>query len=128
MKRLLTAALLFWCAAAYGTGPEYRSSCSWVGERCPINQVPAQERVFVATTPGSEGPNEAAVLRYRKGLSIREIIDQTRFRGTNAAVTVLRSKKPGTPVFNAVVSADDRPGFKLKPRDMVWVGDPRLPQ
>jgi hypothetical protein len=97
-------------------------------DHCATNQVPARERVFVATTPGSAPPSTEVILRYGKGLSIREIIDQTRFRGTNAAVTVLRSKKPVTPVFNALVRAGDGPVFRLKPLDMVWVGDPLLPQ
>lgn len=128
MKRLLVATFLTWCAGAYAMGPEYQSSCAWVVERCPTNKVPTQERVFIATTPGSAPPALVTILRYRRGLSIRGIIDQTRFRGTNAVVTVLRSQKPTSPAFYRVVKRDEHPAFALKPLDMIWVGDPMLPQ
>lgn len=127
MKILTVLALFLSCIAVWATGPEYHSSCTWVLERCPTNQVSAGERVFIATTPGSAGPNFAKILRYRKSLTIRKIVDQTRFRGTNAAVTVLRSQ-PGAPVFDAVVKNGERPSFALKPLDMIWIGDSRLPR
>jgi hypothetical protein len=127
MKRFCIVAMLAWCVTARATGPEYQSSRAWVIEQCATNRIPAKEQVYVATTPGSGDPSFVAVLRYRKDLSIRELIDQTRFRGTNAAVTVLRSRQPGTPVFGAMVKAGERPAFSLKPLDMVWIGDPRQP-
>jgi hypothetical protein len=122
MKRLLAVALFALCAVAHATGPEYWSSRSWVIERCSTNQVRPRERVFIATTPGSGPPAFATIVRYRKTLSIREVIDQTRFRD-NAAVTVLRSGRPATPVFDTVVRADECPTFALKALDMVWVGE-----
>ena len=128
MKRLLIAAFLIWCAAAHATGPEYASSRAWVIERCRTNQIPTQEQVFVATSPGSAPPSFVGILRYREGLSIRDLIDQTRFRGTNAVVIVLRSQQPATPVFDAQVAATERPRFALKPLDMVWVCQPGLPR
>ena len=128
MKRLLIAAFLIWCAAAHATGPEYASSRVWVVERCRTNQIPTQEQIFVATTPGSAPPAFVGILRYRDGLSIRDLIDQTRFRGTNAVVIVLRSQRPAKPVFDGLVAASEKPKFALKPLDMVWVGQPGLPR
>ena len=127
MKRFFIMALLAGCVTAYATGPEYQSSRAWVIARCTTNRVPANKQIYVATTPGSGEPSFVAVLNYRKGLGIRELVDQTRFRGTHAGVTILRSRQPGTPVFRAVVKTGERPAFSLKPLDMIWIGDPRLP-
>ena len=128
MKRLLIAALLIWCSPAYATGPEYASSRAWVIERCPTNQIPTQEQIFVATTPGSAPPAFVGILRYRVGLSIRDLIDKTRFRGTNAVVIVLRSHRPATPAFDGRVAATEKPKFAIKPLDVVWVGQSGLPR
>ncbi len=128
MKRLLIAGLLIWCATAQANDAVYASSRAWVVERCRTNQIPTQEQIFVATTPGSAPAAFVGILRYRDGLSIRDLIDQTRFRGTNAVVIVLRSERPATPVFDGLVAATERPKFALKPLDMVWVGQPGLPR
>lgn len=128
MKRLFTVLLLAWCAAAHATEPDYKGSCVWVIEHCTTNQVPKDERVFVATTPGSALPSYIAILRYHDGLSIRNLIDQTRFSSTNAAVSVYRSGRPFKARFHQVVKAGELPTFKLKPLDMIWIGDPKLPQ
>jgi hypothetical protein len=128
MKLLPIALLLCWHFAARAAGPEYYSSCAWVVEGCLSNDVPANKRIFLATTPGSAPPRVAAIIRYRRSLSIRDLVDLTRFRGTNAGVTVLRSERPTIPVYDELVKPGERPTFKLKPLDMIWVGDPLLPR
>jgi len=125
---VLIFAVLFPCIiAAYAAGPEYDSSCSWVLERCATNDIPARDRIFVATTPGSGEPSLVTIIRYGKGLNVRDMIDMTRFRGTSAAVIVLRAKKPTTPVFHKLVKPNKRPSFIVKPLDMIWISAPLLP-
>jgi hypothetical protein len=127
VKRLLIPLFLAWCTVALANDPTYLGYRSWIIEHCSTNQVPADEQVFLATPPGCAPPLFTAILRYHDGLSIRDLIDKTQFRGTNATVTVLRSQKPNI-VFDTMVSANERPTFALKPLDVILICDPRLPR
>ena len=127
MKTLILAAFILCCALARATGPEYHSTRMWIEDHCGTNQVPAEQRLFVASCPGSPLPSFAVVMPYREGISLREIIDQTRCLGTNAMVTVLRSKKSATPVYEDSIGASDKPAFVVRRLDVIYICEPTIP-
>jgi hypothetical protein len=79
MKPLLLVAIIFWCTSVQATGPEYWSSRAWIEEHTSTNQVSSERRVFIASCPGSMGSSFAAIIPFKDGLSLRDVIDQIRF-------------------------------------------------
>jgi hypothetical protein len=87
LKALLIFCSLIVGAPLYATPPEYYSSRKWVEERCTTNDTPKSEHLFL----GRVVPQEyAAIVQYHRGISLREIIDQTQFKGTTVNICVLR--------------------------------------
>lgn len=127
MFRFRSAALkafIIFCSLIVGTSlyamsPEYFSSRKWVEERCTTNGTPKSERLFL----GRVVPQKyAAIIQYHVGISIREIIDQTPFKGTTVNVCVLRPHvDPTTNLMH--VAPTDTPKFEVKPLDMIWICD-----
>ncbi len=104
-------------ASVYAMSPEYYSSRKWVEQRCSTNTTPREERIFV----GRVVPKEyAGIIRFHKGITLREIIDQTPFKGTAVMVCVLRAewRMPGH-VFR--VTAKEKPDYEIKDLDMIWL-------
>jgi hypothetical protein len=123
MRTLVIAFLLLACTSAHATAPEYSSSRKWVEQRCATNTAPQAERVFVGRI---WEPQYAGVLRFQKGMTLRELIDQTPFKGKTVQVLVLR---PGTPIRHhryITVGPSEKPKFEIKPLDMIWFYDPGL--
>jgi len=120
MRTRITAFLLLVCASAQATSPEYYSSRNWVEQRCATNTTPQAERIFVGRI---WEPQYAGILRFGRGMTLREVIDQTPFKGKTVQVLVLR---PGRRISHdyITVGPSDKPKIQLEPLDMIWLYDP----
>jgi hypothetical protein len=118
MRRLLTVlGLILVCTSVRAMSPEYFSSRKWVEERCSTNQIPEKDRIFV----GRPSPGYAAIVHFRKGITLREIIDQTPFKGTVLTVCVLRPHTdPSKHLFRKVLPTD-KPSLEINQEDMIWL-------
>jgi hypothetical protein len=105
------------CTSLHATPPEHFSSRKWVEQRCITNATPKDERLFV----GGFFPHEyARILRYQKGITLREIVDRTPSKGLTVVVCVLRPKVD--PVTNIIkVKPTEMPNFVVNAQDMIWI-------
>jgi hypothetical protein len=119
MRALLILFGLSLCMSLHATPPEYFSSRKWVEERCATNTTPKDERLFV----GRVVPHEyASIIHYHKGITLREIVDQTPFQGTTVVVCVLRPKvDPWTNIIT--IKPSEKPQFVVNALDMIWIYD-----
>ncbi len=62
---------------------------------------------------------ETFILHYQEDMTIRQIVDKTKFKGTSVDVMVFR--KSDAPIFRATVQATDEPAFTMKPDDVVLI-------
>ena len=117
MKVFIALFAMTLCMTAHATAPEYFSSRKWVEEQVGTNSTAKEERVFV----GRVGPKKyAGVIRFHNGITLREIFDQTPFKGTAVMVCVLRADHRNSPnVFR--VAASEKPDYQVKNMDMIWL-------
>jgi hypothetical protein len=98
---------------------DYLSCRQWVEQRIGgTNQIAKEERIFVV----SGAPEYAAIVQFRKGITLREIIDQTRFRNATLTVVVKCPNKSEDRVFPKV-GPSDTPEFEVKKTDLLWLFD-----
>ena len=119
MRALLILFSLSVCMSLHATPPSYSGSRKWVEERCVTNTTPKDERIFV----GRVVPHEyAGIIHYHKGITLREIVDQTPFKGTTVVVCVLRPKvDPATNIIK--IKPTEKPAFVVNDSDMIWIYD-----
>ena len=99
---------------------DYLSSRKWVEDWVgSTNQTPEAERIFVATRSPAE---YAVIVQYRKGITLREIIDQTRFWNAKLMVYVMCPNKSESKFFQNVTPLAT-PDFEVKKGDMIWLID-----
>jgi hypothetical protein len=117
MKALIAFFALLLCAAVHATPPEYLSSRKWVKDRCSTDTTPKDERIFV----GRMVPKKyAGIIHFHKGITLREIIDQTPFKGTAVMVCVLRGDRRTLPNVSRVAPSE-KPDYEVKNMDMIWL-------
>ena len=121
MRALLILFGLLLCSSLHA-GPTYSSSRRWVEDRCTTNQAAKEERIFLLRVVPKE---YAAILSYRQGISIREVIDQTPFKGTTVIVCIMRSNVP--PSDFVWVQPTETPKIEVKNMDVIWLCDSRSP-
>jgi hypothetical protein len=65
---------------------------------------------------------DASIFKFHKGITLREIIDQTSFKGKTAWVCVLRTSHP---VLDHMTRVDrkDKPKDEVKPQDLILLSD-----
>jgi hypothetical protein len=92
----------------------------WVEKSCATNTVPKDERVFIGHGSASD---YATILRYHKGISLREIIDGTPYKGTIVTILVMRpdGTNPKSGGFFREVKPSETPDFEVKPLDLIWI-------
>jgi hypothetical protein len=117
MRALITACVLLVCASVRAVQPEYFSSCRWVEQQCGTNMTPKDECVYVGRI---EPHKYAAIIHFHTGMTLREIIDQTPFKGTAVTVHVLRAKRPIS-MYYFRVGASEQPDYQIKNQDMIWL-------
>jgi hypothetical protein len=113
--------------------PSYGGVRELAEQQDPKNSVPSKERIYVC----SEWPvlKDSFIQRYQDGLTIRQLIDKTRFRDKEVEVTVYRrltnspstlgiyTNYDGESVFNEAASATNNPTFKIRPEDAILFTD-----
>ncbi|MGH7993538.1 MAG: hypothetical protein ACREDQ_08485, partial [Limisphaerales bacterium] len=62
---------------------------------------------------------ETFILHYQEDMTLRQIVDKTKFNGTSVNVWVFR--KTDTPVFRATLRPTDKPAFSIKPEDVILI-------
>ena len=121
---IILSALIF-CASVQADIPAYAAMRDWVEKSCATNAVPKDERVFIGhgSKPDGYALDYASILRYDKSISLRKIIDGTPFKGTTVTILVMRPDDANRKVggFFAKVKPSDKPDFKLKPLDVIWI-------
>ena len=120
MRTLLVVLALLVCASAQAARPEYSSSRRWVEQRCQTNTIPQDERVFVGRV---WTPQYAGILHFHKGMTLREVIDQTPFKGKTVQVLVLRAESRFSERY-ITVGPSEKPSYEVKALDMIWLYDP----
>ena len=119
MRALLIFFALTVCDSLHAASPEYFSSRKWVEQLCSTNQTPKDERLFLGrVVPQKYG----AIISYHRGITLREIIDQTPFKGTTVHACVLRPHVDAATNI-ILVKPTDLPKFEIKPLDMIWLYD-----
>ncbi len=98
--------------------PTYDLVRGMVERQNPTNAIPAAERVFV-----SDGYTDGVIVHFREGITLREIIDETKHKGKDADVIVLRSPNNITmdkAAFFELVKPSDKPTFTVEPGDVIY--------
>jgi hypothetical protein len=110
--------LLLLCEPVSAARLTYSGCREAVEQQCATNTIPQDERIFVRVMP----TKEAIIVRFHKGTSLREIIDQTSFRGKTAWVSVLRPDHPILDYRNRV-GRKEKPKDDVKPLDLIVIND-----
>jgi hypothetical protein len=120
MRTIIILAALMLCASVRGDIPAYAPMRDWVEKRCTTNTVPKDERVFIGH---GSAPDYATIIQHRKGMGLREIIDETPYKGKMVTILVMRAedtnKKSGC--FFREVKPSEKPDFQVKPLDLIWI-------
>jgi hypothetical protein len=118
-KLLLGLALVLsgGCISVFADSPAYSPDRDWVEKHCTTNTVPKNERIFLGHNYSGD---YASIVRYHKGISLREIVDQTPFKSKTVYVVVLR---PEWMSNYTVVKPNEKVKFEVKPLDVVWIYD-----
>jgi hypothetical protein len=120
MRTLVAVFVLLVCASAHAARLEYSSSRKWVEQRCTTNTVAQDERVFVGRI---WSPQYAGVLGFHTGMTLREVIDQTPFKGETVQVLVLRPETRFSDHY-MTIGPREKPNYEIKALDMIWLYDP----
>ena len=98
--------------------PTYDYTRKTVVDQNPKSEIPDAERIFV-----SDNYQSGIIVRFRDGIALRDIIDQTKYKDKECPVVVLRSSDR-LPVYSfmGTVKPSDKPTFSLKTGDVVLLG------
>jgi hypothetical protein len=110
--------LLLLCEPVYAARLTYSACREAVEEQCATNTTPQDERNFVRVMP----TREAFIVRFHQGITLREIIDQTSFRGKTARVSVLRADHPILD-YRIRVGRKEKANEEVKPLDLIVIND-----
>ena len=138
MKKYLALFGVLLCISFHGLSQEtsqYLSSRKWIEDWIGYtSQTPEAERIFVASSSPSD---YAVIVQYRKGITLREIIDQTRFKNAKLMVHVMSPNKSDDKLFQNVTPVSDKSmnemfkqmapldttDFEVKKGDIIWLID-----
>jgi hypothetical protein len=118
MKTFTTLLFMLLASAVLAQPPTYDYTRKTVVEQNPKNVIPEAEQLFV-----SDNYQNGIIVRFRDGITLRDIIDQTKHKNKECPVVVLRSSDR-LPVYSFMgsVKPSDKPTFSLKPGDVVLLG------
>jgi hypothetical protein len=124
MKKIILVAVLMSCASVHANLPHYEQMRDSVLKLCMTNTVPNDERVLVGH--GSDYVNSPAdyglILRHHKGMNLREIIDETPYKGKRVYIWVYREhESESSHGFMGDVKPADKPDYEVMPFDLVWI-------
>lgn len=120
--RSFLASILFLTAADCSGAPraDYAAYRKTIEEADRANKTPILERIFVLQGGG-------LVMRFRKGITLRDIVDQTSRKGRSVQILVLRESKKEPVFFERNVKPEDKPAFTINPHDVIVLEDPFTP-
>lgn len=104
--------------------PEYDSSRQWIEKHAAKSQTPQDERIFIGD---SIATTNAFIVPFHATFSLRDAIDLTRYKGSDVDVIVLRSEHKTQPVFMETVKQAEKPKFKLRAKDVIWIAPKGTP-
>jgi len=118
MKTFTTLLFMLMASAVLAQPPTYDYTRKTVVEQNLKNETPEAKRLFV-----SDNYQSGMIVRFRDGITLRDIIDQTKYKTNECPVVVLRSSDR-SPVYSFMgsVKPSDKPTFSLKPGDVVLLG------
>ena len=105
------------CAIPRASYAVYRST---IEGRNASNKTPIAERVFVMDNGGS-------IVRFRQGITLRQVVDETSRKGKPVQVLVLRESSKEPVFFQRELKPGDKPSFAVKPLDVILLEDPYAP-
>ena len=97
--------------------PAYSPTRDWVEKHCATNTVPQDERIFLCH---NSSDNYANIVRYHKGIDLREIIDETPFKDKTVCLIVMR---PEGAIHQIIIKPAEKIEFEIKPLDVVLIYD-----
>lgn len=91
----------------------------------PTNSIPHEERIYFCTEWGI--PEKSFIREFEDGITIRRLIDETKFKGKDVEVSVYRRDAPKNfgIVFHSTINPTNTPSFQLKAEDAILFMDPR---
>ena len=119
MKAFTTLLFTLLASAAFAQPPSYNYTRKTVIEQNPTCRIPEIERLFV-----SDDYKSGFIVRFRDGVTLRQIIDLTEYKNKEVSVIVLRSgfETPRTYPFWGVVKPAEKLTFSLKSGDVILLG------
>ena len=117
MRALLIFCDLAFCLSLHAASPSYNECRKSVELLCSTNLILKSERIFLSR---SAPQKFAAIIHYHRGVTIREIVDQTPFKDTAVRIVVLRPKvDPWTNIIN--VKPKENPKFEVNALDVILI-------
>jgi hypothetical protein len=123
MKLILIFGVCLLCVSAFADTPTYSGERAWVESHNATNTVPKDERLFIVHDFSGD---YTSIIRYHKGISLREVVDQTPFKGKTVDVIVMRPEKPPAMQWmspDIVVKPSEKSDFVIRPLDVIWIFD-----
>jgi hypothetical protein len=105
------------CISAFADIPAYSLARDWVEKYCTTNTVPQNEWIFLCHNYSDDYAN---IVRYHKGIDLREIVDQTPFKDKTVYLIVMR---PEGTIHEIVIKPAEKIEFEIKPLDVVLIYD-----
>ena len=120
LRVLLLVFLVLVCEPVVAVQGNYAAWRKSIEEQCATNTTPKEQRIFVKVV----ATREAMIVPFHKGITLREIIGQTSFKGRTAWVGVLR---PDHPLLDDLtrVGRREEPKDKVKALDVIVIFDQR---
>src|SRR5690242_19176035 len=87
MRILVAISFLLVCTSVQASHLEYFGCRKWIEQQCATNTTPQDERLFVGRMVS---PRCASIVRFHRGITLREIIDGSPLRGKTVLVCVMR--------------------------------------
>jgi hypothetical protein len=135
MKILAILLLLLLGVSVQAQPPSYGGVRELAEQQDPTNSIPPEERIYIC----SEWPvhQYSFIQRYQEGLTIRQLIDNTKYKSTRVEVKVFRPLTKNSNanevftegcVFDEVVSPTNSPAYTIKARDAILLENMNLPR
>ena len=122
---LLATCLLTALPSAHAHPFEYPVARKRIAEHCPSSGVLPEKAVFIGRW---QSPEFARIIEFKKGILLRDIIDQTPVKNRPVTVCVMRSVhlKSGRIITEKhwlSASPLDKPVYGIRANDIIWLYD-----
>ena len=123
-RRMRTCTILFvlaMCVSVRADIPKYEPMRDWVEQHSATNAVRKEARIFIGSDLLNRvAPNYAAIVSYREGMRLEEVVEGTPYEDTDVTVLVMRA---GGRARFIRMKPSDKLDFELKPGDLIWIYD-----